>query len=186
MHLSANWVRSVNTETPQENTKFMRIAIVVSVVSSALSALLLLKLNGIVHGQLYDFGLQFSVLWATPYWDIERLLYACLAVPPGLGGLALAHSFLRTKKRTGFVVKKVSARGQTPVTNAREDNSMMITCPKCRKVFGRPLNMLDFSKGPAQLVNVCPYCNYVLGSAAETDSESTRVILPDRTEIEQK
>ena len=87
------------------------------------------------------------------------------------------------------MVKRVEAKpieGHAPVTNARTDNSMMITCPKCRKIFGRPLNMLDFSKGRAQLVNVCPYCNYVLGSAAETDSESTRVILPDRTEIEQK
>jgi DNA-directed RNA polymerase subunit RPC12/RpoP len=63
---------------------------------------------------------------------------------------------------------------------------MVITCPKCKKVFGRPLNMLDFSKGTAKLVNVCPYCNYILGSAAEEDSESTRVILPDKTEIEQK
>ncbi len=167
----------------------MRIAMVVSVVSSALSAFSLLKLNGIVHGQLYDFGLQFSVLWASPYWDTERLLYACLAVPPVLGGLALAHSFLKTNKKTVPMVKKVEAKpiaSQAPVTNARADNSMVITCPKCRKVFGRPLNMLDFSKGRAQLVNVCPYCNYILGSAAETDSESTRVILPDRTEIEQK
>jgi hypothetical protein len=166
----------------------MRIAIAVSMVSSAFSALLLLKLNGIVHGQLYDFGLQFSVLWASPYWDTERLLYACLAIPPILGGLALAHSFLKMNKMTVRMVKRVEAKpieGHAPVTNARTDNSMMITCPKCRKVFGRPLNMLDFSKGRAQLVNVCPYCNYVLGSAAETDSESTRVILPDRTEIEQ-
>lgn len=167
----------------------MRIAIVVSVVSSAFSAFLLLKLNGIVHGQLYDFGLHFSVLWASPYWDTERLLYACLAIPSILGGIALAHSFLKTNKMTVRMVKRVEAKpieGHAPVTNARTDNSMMITCPKCRKIFGRPLNMLDFSKGRAQLVNVCPYCNYVLGSAAETDSESTRVILPDRTEIEQK
>jgi hypothetical protein len=76
--------------------------------------------------------------------------------------------------------------GQTPVKTAHVDNSMVITCPKCKKVFGRPLNMLDFSKGSAQLVNVCPYCNYILGSATEDSSDGTKVILPDKTEIEQK
>jgi len=101
----------------------------------------------------------------------------------------LVHSFLGKKKKTVPVAKRVEAKpvaSPAPVVNARVDNSMVITCPKCKKVFGRPLNMLDFSKGQAQLVNVCPYCNYILGSASDTDSDSTKVILPDRTEIEQK
>jgi DNA-directed RNA polymerase subunit RPC12/RpoP len=75
---------------------------------------------------------------------------------------------------------------QVPVKATGVSNSMVITCPKCKKDFGRPLNMLDFSKGQAQLVNVCPYCNYILGSSPDEDAEHTRVILPDKTEIEQK
>lgn len=179
----------MNSETSQENTRFLRLAIFVSIAGSALSALFLLRLNGIVHGQLYDFGLQFSLLWASPYWDTERLIYACLAIPPIVGGLALAHSFLKTSRNKIRVTRKVETKptaNLAPVKNARTDNSMVITCPKCRKGFGRPLNMLDFAKGTAKLVNVCPYCNYVLGSAVDEDSESTRVILPDKTEIEQK
>ncbi len=167
----------------------MRLAIVVSIASSTISAYLLLKLNGIVHGQLYNFGLNFSMLWASPYWDTERLLYACMVIPSVLGGLTLVHSFLGKKKKPVPVAKRVEAKpvaSPAPVAIAHVDNSMVITCPKCKKVFGRPLNMLDFSRGQAQLVNVCPYCNYILGSASDTDSESTKVILPDRTEIEQK
>jgi hypothetical protein len=186
----------MNTETPKENTKFLRLAIAVSIISSAVSAFLLVKLNGIVHGQLYNFGLQFSIAWASPYWDTERLIYACLAISPVLSGLVLAHNFLKLKKSKVPVARRIETKPivgerkpaavQAPVKTATVDNSMLITCPKCRKVFGRPLNMLDFSKGPAQLVNVCPYCNYILGSASEEDSDSTRVILPDKTEIEQK
>jgi len=39
---------------------------------------------------------------------------------------------------------------------------MGISCPKCRRVFGKPLIMLDFGDRKARLVNVCPYCNHVL------------------------
>jgi hypothetical protein len=193
----------VNSETPRENTKLLRLAIIVSIISSALSAFFLLRLNGIVHGQLYDFGLRFDVLWASPYWNTEALIYGCLAIPPAVGGSILVLSIARPRAAKHMpVVRRVEAKplaneaksvagetkpvaSQAPAKTARMDNSMLITCPKCKRVFGRPLNMLDFNKGPAQLVNVCPYCNYILGSAAD-DSDSTRVILPDKTEIEQK
>jgi uncharacterized Zn-finger protein len=45
------------------------------------------------------------------------------------------------------------------------NNSMVISCPSCKKVFGRPLVMLNFEGGKTRLVNVCPYCNHVLGNA---------------------
>lgn len=49
-------------------------------------------------------------------------------------------------------------------------SDMIISCSKCKKTFHRPLVMLDFSGAKPGLVNVCPYCNQVLGcSKAETD-----------------
>jgi len=49
-------------------------------------------------------------------------------------------------------------------------NNMLISCPKCKRVFQTPLVMLDFSGTKPGLMNVCPYCNQVLGnSEAETD-----------------
>ncbi len=41
------------------------------------------------------------------------------------------------------------------------------TCPSCKKAFTQPLVMLDFEGGKSKLVNVCPYCNQVLGNAEE-------------------
>lgn len=49
---------------------------------------------------------------------------------------------------------------------------MVISCPNCKRVFGKPLVMLDFSGGKTRLVNVCPYCNHVLGDADEKESDS--------------
>jgi len=49
-------------------------------------------------------------------------------------------------------------------------SNMLISCPKCKKVFQTPLVMLDFSGTKPGLMNVCPYCNQVLGnSVAERD-----------------
>lgn len=79
-----------------------------------------------------------------------------------------------------------------PHTDAKENdrdrsfdrNSMMISCPKCKRIFSKPLNMLDFSSGKAQLINVCPYCNYVLGDVRPGDAE-VRVFEPDDKETEE-
>jgi len=187
----------VNNELSRDNTKPMRLAILVSIISSALSAFLLLRLNGIVHGQLYSFGLQFSTLWASPYWMTEALIYGCLTVPPAVGGSILVIDIARARAAKRIpTVKRVDAKpaadgaklaaSRPPMKTTHGGNPMLITCPKCKRVFGKPLNMLDFSRGPAQLVNVCPYCSYILGSSVDNDSDSTKVILPDKTEIEQK
>jgi uncharacterized Zn-finger protein len=40
-------------------------------------------------------------------------------------------------------------------------------CPSCKKTFGQPLVMLDFEGGKSKLVNVCPYCNQVLGDTEQ-------------------
>ena len=42
--------------------------------------------------------------------------------------------------------------------------------------------MLDFSRGRVRLVNVCPYCNYVLGSADAGEKERDGVGVRDLEE----
>ena len=49
-------------------------------------------------------------------------------------------------------------------------NNTSISCPKCRRIFQTPLVMLDFRGAKPELMNVCPYCNQVLGSS-ETESD---------------
>lgn len=58
---------------------------------------------------------------------------------------------------------------------AMRENHRLISCPKCKRVFTKPLLMLDFSGGKTRLVNVCPYCNHVLGSAEKKDVGSSDV-----------
>ena len=61
-------------------------------------------------------------------------------------------------------------------------NSMLISCPSCKRTFSKPLVILDFGSGKAKLVNVCPYCNARLGDAGGNEGEKdveTRVLGPD-------
>ncbi len=62
---------------------------------------------------------------------------------------------------------------------------MLISCPKCKRVFSKPMVMLDFSSGRSRLVNVCPYCNYVLSrEGEETEKEDVQVVDLNEKKVE--
>lgn len=72
--------------------------------------------------------------------------------------------FLRSRGSSVGKVKPVELTKPISLSaRVAEQNHMLISCPKCRRVFGKPLVMLDFSGGKTRLVNVCPYCNNVFG-----------------------
>lgn len=157
----------------------LRLVIAMWVVSSVFVMLLLNRIDGIVHGTLYNYGLWFDFAWATPFWSFERLIYICLGAPLFSSGVALIYDFWISRKGNAPVVRSVSKLGNRKLQPLKE-NSMVISCPKCKKVFGKPLNMLDFSGGKAKLVNVCPYCNHVLNSRDKCDSGEVGIAEPDQ------
>lgn len=190
----------MNTKDFTNGTSVMRLIIIFSIFSSAFGIFLLYRLDNTIHGDLYNFGLQFSYNWALPTWTLERLLGVCLILPMVSGTIALVWDVRRSRSRK-LVVKRVEPRPQqqpqqpqlqqppqpqyqqqpkpqpqpppvSPSSNgakaqALRDSSKVVSCPNCNKVFSKPLVMLDFSDKKTQLVNVCPYCNAVLGRAAD-------------------
>jgi hypothetical protein len=152
------------------------------VVSSAFIILFLSKLDSIVHHDLYEYGLSFNFNWATPFWSYERLIYVCLAAPLVFSGVALVWDFWKSGKNDIAVVKYTGTKSINGRAMQLKENAMVISCPKCRKVFGKPLTMLDFSGGRTRLVNVCPYCNHILGSANEKTETDVEVVDLDEKE----
>jgi hypothetical protein len=146
-----------------ENSSFVRIVLVLWLVSSFFLLFLLGRIDWIVHGELYDFGLQFSPVWATPYWTLLRLTYVCLAVPSVLSAIVLGLDVWREIKSKKPVSRRSVAKRAGVKVQPLNGNSMLISCPSCNKTFRKPLAMLDFSSGKAKLVNTCPYCNAKLG-----------------------
>jgi uncharacterized Zn-finger protein len=134
----------------------------------------------IVNVALYHYGLVFSNDWAQPYWFYARMLYVTQFVSIALSLVALGSGFLKKEggdkpasKLKGTVKKTVAAREET---NGRD---IVISCSSCKRVFSKPLVMLDFSSGKAKLVNVCPYCNTVVDKAQEQSDVET-VVNPEK------
>lgn len=51
------------------------LVLVLTAASSLVSMISLLKIDGIVHGDLYRYGLQFSYQWAVPYWTMTTIVF---------------------------------------------------------------------------------------------------------------
>lgn len=157
---------------------FVRLTLVLWFISSFLIIFLLGQLDWIVHNELYNFGLQFNQVWAQPYWIILRMIQVWLIAPSILCATALGLDLWKKTNGNKHVSKGKSSRGKV---QPLKENSMLISCPSCKKTFSKPLVMLDFTSKNAKLVNVCPYCNAKLGDANEEDEKDleTGVLSPD-------
>lgn len=174
--------------------KFNRVVIVAllcCIASAALSMYVLTRFDTLIHGQLYDYGLRFDSAWADAYYSYSQLMYISLGVPIALSFAVILIGFksINEKNPAAPTVKpklsqpqpvtrpqlKPAIRTQSPAVTlqkpkpqeakAKSKNTTGVTCPSCKKVFGRPLVMLNFEDGKNSLVNVCPYCSHVLGKA---------------------
>jgi hypothetical protein len=143
---------------------------------------LLVQIDTIVNKVLYNYGLQFSDNWAIPYWSLLHSIYLFLAVPSFLSGVLLV---LGIRKSNSSEKGPIKPEQKTPSSRPQTatENHLLATCPHCKKVFSRPLTMLDFSQGKTRLVNVCPYCTQILGSGDEKKSPAEAVV-PDVHEEE--
>jgi len=231
-------VPKLNLKAALNNSEYKMLVLLVSITCAAIGYFLLTRIDLIVHGQLYNFGLIFSAEWADSYRVLMWSVYACMVTPVVLSGVGLVFGLIRIKQRVSkeplvvesprkVAVKPVNlsvkpvatserAQGssenslvrardfkervrETPevkvlsgkdqsasvekleveverekelqlvagseVESGNQGGDMIISCPKCKKMFRRPLVMLDFGGSKPRLVNVCPYCNQILGSS---------------------
>ena len=177
---------------------FTRLVLIGWIACASLILIVFKNMEFIVHGQLYDYGLIFDAAWADGYRVLTWMVFVCVGVPMALSGVALASSFLsvkesvRVQERRALVAqragpprgvtkvgsaqarskqpaRKVEEPAKEPVVRADIGNCVGISCPECKKVFGRALVMLDFRSGSNRMISVCPYCNAVLGSTGEKE-----------------
>ena len=149
---------------------FVKVILSLWLVSSIFILLLLSRIDSIVNVTLYQYGLQPSVNWLNPYWISLRLIYIFLAVPIAFSAVVLVSGFGKPNDSAKRINKRINDKPNNHQAHIERENSMLIRCIKCGKVFNKPLAMLDFSNGKPRLANVCPYCNHVLGSTDEKGS----------------
>jgi uncharacterized Zn-finger protein len=192
------WVKELNWKDLMLRGWLVRIILFVWLVSSAFIAYFLRRVDWIVHTQLYSFGLKFSLDWAQNYWSFFSAIYVFLAVPVVLSAIYLGLDILSLVKSRKAHVEGKPAQAAKPVRAAEpvettkpvETNHMLISCPHCKRVFSRPLVMLDFAGGKTRLVNVCPYCNHTLdlerGEAENRESNAVEFAGKGRKETLRK
>jgi uncharacterized Zn-finger protein len=172
-----------------DSSLLVRVSLVMWLVSAGLVVFVLGRIDSLVHGDLYNYNLQFSLSWATPYWGLMRFVYVALTVPGILSGLALGLDVwvrLRGNRGGGVVVRREvkPVVGGGVKVEALKGNHVVMSCPSCKKVFTKPLVMLDFAGGKTRLVNVCPYCSHILGCADEGERSLDEIQVGEVSEEE--
>jgi uncharacterized Zn-finger protein len=166
----------MTVKTFLQGPRFQRIVLLVWLVSSGVVMFSQKNVDSIVHVTLYSYGLQFSNNWAQPYWTYARLLYASQFIPIALSVVALASGLLKKDNGDKHAPKRKETLKKTVTTRVEtERRTIVISCSSCKKVFSKPLVMLDFSGGKAKLINVCPYCNTVISKVDEQNDVETIV-----------
>lgn len=167
--------------------KKLLLFIIPVLVTSVCSAYFLFRLDNIVHGTLYNYGLQFNYEWASPYWMTLRIVEVLLGSTVAFsvaGFLYFYRTCVRLKSKTlGVVETKVQTRTaiqkkysslfqkQKPkpkpqpkleATNENDVDNGLTKCYHCGKTFSQPLRMLDFHEERPKMINVCPFCSEVI------------------------
>ena len=146
---------------------FVKVILSLWLVSSIFILLLLSRIDSIVNVTLYQYGLQSSMSWLGPYWFALRLIYVFMAVPAVFSFVVLVAGLGKPSNGAGQLGRRVNGKFSREQTRMARENSMLIKCVKCGKVFNKPLTMLDFSTGKPRMANVCPYCNHVLENSVD-------------------
>ncbi len=161
-----------------ESPQFLVFAFTLWLIGSFFIVFFLGQIDGIVHSDLYNYGLEFSPSWANQYWLAIRLIYVSLAVPSMCTAVIMGWGLWRRFSGNSVELRSQTAEPASVKVKRLKGNSMLISCPSCKKTFGKPLVMLDFGAGKPRLINACPYCSASLGDAGDKEQDLETGILP--------
>jgi len=74
-----------------------------------LSLFFFTRLDNIVHGDLYSYGLQFSNEWAMQYWTAAKLMLGFLGVAVLVTCVSIAFTLLQVRPRKIDSAKRVTS-----------------------------------------------------------------------------
>ena len=67
---------------------------------NAISAFFFIRLDHLVHVDLYNYGLHFNNEWAVQYWTYSKLTLGCLAVAMSATGISIVSILIHTRTRS--------------------------------------------------------------------------------------
>ncbi len=73
--------------------------LLIGIVAGGVSFLFLGLVDAVIHGDLYNYGLQFSYDWANKYWTYMRIAVICIITLLTVNGLAVFYFYPRRRHR---------------------------------------------------------------------------------------
>lgn len=80
------------------NLSIVTSALILMAVASLLAMISITQIDQLVHGDLYNFGLEFSYRWAMPYW-VNSAVIVGLSLFNIFASIVLTYYVFRGKKR---------------------------------------------------------------------------------------
>jgi hypothetical protein len=93
-------------------------ALVLTAATSFVSMICLYQIDHIVHGTLYNYGLQFSYEWAVPYWRLAQITFAMSWINI-IVALAVQVNKLKIKRKAeqpATAIERAKETARTPET----------------------------------------------------------------------
>lgn len=150
------------------NPWIIRIALLLSIVSAIAAMVLLNNIDRIVNVELYNYGLQFDSVWYNPYSLYTQLFYASLGISVAISVIVLLLTFINIEKTENVEGKKLKVskseiHADTGKSKAKEQ-VVDTTCPACKRIFSKPVMMLNLVNGKPKMVSTCPYCSQIIAT----------------------
>jgi hypothetical protein len=155
-----------------ENPWLSRILLIVSLATTGVVLFLYSRIDSLVNETLYNYSLQFSSKWYSPYQSTTQLINVCLGAVLVLNAVTIGLSlFKKTSKGSENIssvehnnLKVQNPKQQESTINEKTLDKPTTTtnsniCMNCDKTFTRPLVTLNFVNGKPKMMNTCPYCN---------------------------
>ncbi len=100
------------------------LVLAIWIVNGIFVMFLLGRIDTIVHSDLYNHGLQFSLEWANPYWESIQLIYGLLGLPMILSMLVFVAMVIRSRNRSSNNAKLEAESGTEPDESEPRKNEL--------------------------------------------------------------
>ena len=103
------------------NPSAISTVLILMAAASLFTMLSLNQVNYIVHGDLYNYGLQFSYRWAMPYWVLSGIIFGLSWVNIFLSIIVTLYIFKRSRKSTVVSENTLQAKKIEEAVQLREE-----------------------------------------------------------------
>jgi hypothetical protein len=80
-------------------SKTISTLLLAAIAMNVISAFFFIRLDRVVHVDLYNYGLRFSEEWSAQYWTYSRLTLSCLAVTMLVTGISIVFILIHARTR---------------------------------------------------------------------------------------